>query len=523
MDTEQANLSVEQVLGILRRRALWILLCLVVVAAAAYGFSKQQTKKYTATAALSFSSNQLGQQIAGLAATSAGNLQAQQASNLELVRRGDMASRTAQQLGHGLSEQTVSSGLAVTGQGESSIVVVSSTSTSAPLAAAIANTYVKQFVTEQQDANRHFFKSALALVNKQLDRLSPSQRLGTAGAALEDRAHTLGFLSELGYNNVALAQEALVPTSPSSPKTKRNTLLGALVGLLLGLGIALLLERLDRRIREPEDLEAIYGLPMLGVVPHSGKLAAGAGVALPPAEAEAFGLIRAHLRFFNVDREVRTVVIASPAPGEGKSTVARHLAEAAARLGSRVLLVEADLRRPTLARELGIALGPGLTEVLIGAATLGEATQALPLSAARGEGGAGRTLDVLSAGAALPPNPGELLESHVMGGLLEGVRSTYDLVVIDTSPLSAVSDAFPLLTKVDGVVIVGRLGHSRGDVAERLHQVLASSGAPLLGVIANDSSTGVPSPYPTGEASAAPAAGSGQGRSSAELTPTAKA
>jgi len=126
----------------------------------------------------------------------------------------------------------------------------------------------------------------------------------------------------------------------------------------LGLGVAFLLERFDRRIREPRDLEAIYGLPLLGVVPESaalsrsGKGKKNAREALPASEAEAFHLIRAHLRYFNVDRELRTLLIASAAPGDGKTTVARHLAAAAARMGARVLLLEADLRRPTMAQQL---------------------------------------------------------------------------------------------------------------------------------------------------------------------------
>ena len=97
----------------------------------------------------------------------------------------------------------------------------------------------------------------------------------------------------------------------------------------------------------------------------------------------------------------------------------------------------------------------------------------------------GRTLDVLVAGATLPPNPGELIESHAMEAVLEQAKSTYDLVVIDTPPLTAVSDAFPLLRKVDGVIIVGRVGRNRRDVAERLHETLTGAGAPLLGVVAN--------------------------------------
>jgi succinoglycan biosynthesis transport protein ExoP len=500
MDTEQTNLSLEQVFGVLRRRGGWILLCFVLSAAVAYGLSKHQTKKYTATASLVFDNNQLGQQVAGLPAVASSNQVAQQNTNLKLVQLGDMAEKTASALGRGLTKGKVSSDLSVSAQGESNIVDVAATAPSPALAAEIANTYTGQFVKEQQNSNHAYYASALKLVNKQLAALSTKEKLSTAGLALQNRAQSLGTLAELRNGNVQVAQAASPPTAPSSPRTSRDTLLGAVLGLLLGLSVAFLFERFDRRIREPKDLETVYGLPLLGVVPESSALSRsarrkGSAAALPASEAEAFHLIRAHLRYFNVDRELQTLLVGSAAPGDGKTTVARYLAAAAARMSSRVLLLEADLRRPTIAQQLDLPSGPGISDVLIGSIALGEAIQSVDLESPSGAGASVRALDVLVAGAALPPNPGELIESHAMERLLEQAKSTYDLIVIDTPPLTAVSDAFPLLRKVDGVVIVGRVGRNRRDVAERLHETLTGAGAPLLGVIANGFKSGARGSY----------------------------
>lgn len=493
------TLSLGQALGILRRRALLVVFCVLVVAAAAYAFSKHETKKYSASASLIFSNNPLSEQIAGLAAVNSGSVLAQQASNVESVRLGDMAAKTALLLGGGLTEEKVADSVSVSGQGESSVVVVSATSSSPALAARIANTYIRQFVVEQQTANHQYFKSALALVNHQLAAIPTKQRFSAAAVALQNRAQTLRLLDELRYGNVQVAQEATPPSSPSSPKTSKNTLLGGLLGLIIGLALAFVLERVerDRRIRTPRELEETYELPLLGAVPYSTNLhrrSNGGQTTLTPAETEAFRLIRAHLRFFNVDRELRTVLIASASTGEGKSTIAANLAQTAARMGSRVLLIEADLRKPTLTRQLQINAGPGLPALLSGSASMSQATQSIPLDQHHPEQ---RTLDILTAGETPPPNPGEMLESHAMEAVLEQAKSIYDLVIIDTPPLTAVSDAFPLLRKVDGVIITGWIGRTQRENTQRLYQTLNASHAPLLGVIANATNpTHNPPTYP---------------------------
>jgi succinoglycan biosynthesis transport protein ExoP len=479
--------GLEQVLSALRRRLPLIALCAVIAAAAAYGISKRQTKKYTATASLAFSYNPLSEEIAGLPAVSSDSLVAQQASsNIELVRLGGMAAKTAGLLGHGLTAEKVASSVSVEARGESSVVSVSATAASPTLAAAIANTYTRDFVKEQQSTNREYVKTALAAVDKQLAALTRQQRNGADGLQLESRAQTLKLLEELNYGNVQLTQEAATPSTPSSPKTSKNTLLGLLLGLLVGLGLAVMLERLDRRVRRAGDLEAVYGLPLLGAVPKSAALsrsAQGPTGQMPPREAEAFRSIRAQLRFIGVGRDLRTVAIAASGPGEGTTTIACHLAEAAARLGSSVLLVDGDLRQPAIAQRFGVHPTPGLADVLAGSSSVGDATQRVGLASVNG--GVNHTLDVLVAGTA-HADPAELLESPAMEAILAQARSTYDFMIIDTPSPTIASDAFSLLTKVDGAIIVGRVGRNRRNDAENLKRLMLTSGARLLGLIANE-------------------------------------
>lgn len=502
MNSEAADQGFREAVAVLRRHGHVVIACFIIVAGAAFGLSRLQTKEYTATAALLFSNSQLAQEVAGLAASSGSNAtqQSLQDTNVQLVEIGDMAAKAASRLGRGLTKAQVKRDIAVAAQSDTNIVDVSATTPSPALSSAIANTYSGIFVSEQETANHQYYVSALATLNAQLAALSPSARSGSQGLALQERAESLATLADLPTGAVQIAAPATLPTAPSSPRTTRNTLLGALLGLLLGLGVVFLRERLDQRIREPHDLEALYGLPLLGIVPESNAFGlserrASGSHSLPTRELEAFHLIRAHLRYFRIDRRLTTLLIASAGAGEGKTTVARSLGAAAAQMGSNVLLIEADLRRPTVARRLNLNAGPGLVDVLIGATTVRSAIQVVDVETGSASSMRKRPLAVLVAGATVPPNPGELLESQAMVRLLTEAADAYDLIIIDTAPLTAVSDTFTLLRKVDGVIVVGRLGIARRDAAQRLRATLEAGGSPLLGVIANAVKTGRRSGY----------------------------
>jgi capsular exopolysaccharide synthesis family protein len=489
MKTDSDHLDIEHLLLVLRRRGWVIALLTALVAGASFVFSEHQTKQYTATASVLFEQSQINQQASGLQNTqlSPAADPTIMATNVQLLtRQAGVAAKTALIVGHGLTPSGVSSSISASEQGQTDIATLSAVSTSPVLAASIANTFTNQFIASHQAQQHAAVAQALALVQHQVAALSPQQLAGTSGQALLDREESLRILGKLQDSGVQLVTAAGAPTSPTSPKVARDTVLGLLLGLLLGLSAAVLLERLDRRMKSVEDLEAAYQLPLLAAIPQSSSYVVPGpeNSHATRGDTEVFRLLRAYLRYFNVDRELRSLLIVSSAPGDGKTTVARNLAEAAQETGTKTLLIEADLRRPNMATYYRLNTTSGLAELLIGSVDPPEAIQSIPIATRVNGSTAEVSLDVLLAGHP-PPNPAELLQSKAMADVLSWAAEHYELVVIDTPPLSVVADAVPLLAKVDGVVVVSQLGKNTHDAAAFLRERLAGVNAPLLGVVAN--------------------------------------
>jgi polysaccharide biosynthesis transport protein len=365
-------------------------------------------------------------------------------------------------------------------------VSVSATDPKPRVAALLANAFAAEYVNFRQEADRAKIDEARRRIDRQVRDLSPEDRAGERGRTLQSRAGQLRVLASLQTGNAEIVQAAKPPSSPSSPRPVRNGIVAGALALMLALAVAFLFERLDRKLRDPKEIEGIFRRPLLGAIPESRQLANGgpATEGLPDTTAEAFRLLRANLRYFNVDHDVRSVLITSAAPGDGKSTVAWSLASAAAGAGVRTLLIEADLRRPSLGPALGLAHNPGLSTVLAGEASVPEVLQQV-FVADRGNGRVSRrTMDVLLSGP-LPPNPSDLVESDRMHGILREAEHRYEFVVIDTPPTSHVSDAIPLVTQVGGVIVVGRLGRTHREAAMHLHKQLEHLDAPTLGVVVN--------------------------------------
>jgi capsular exopolysaccharide synthesis family protein len=477
--------DLEKVLVVLRRRAWLIILCVVVAGGAAFGFSKLQQKEYSASASLLFRNPGFAEDLFGTSAPGFSNDPTREAAtNEKLVGLAVVGGRAARFFPE-LSAGEVSRMVSVSAQGEADLVSVTATNPDPVLAMRVANTFARQFIAFRASTEKAKLLEAKKLAEEEFGRLSPQQQNGPRGQALSRSAEKLGILASLQTGNAELVQPARVPTSPSSPKPLRNTVIGAVLGLILGLGLAFGLERLNRKLREPEEVRAAFDVPLLATIPQSKEIDdATLGVAddaLPFAANEAFRMLRASLRYFNIDHELRAVMVTADTPEVGKSTVAWNLGRLAA-AGTNVVVVEADLRNPSFQR--GPGLSPGLAEFLTGQAPLDEVIQTRPLNPHGQDQASAGSIDVITAGS-VPPNPAELLESHVMSDLISTLGTRYDLVVIDTPPLAVVSDALPLIAHVDGVLIVVRMGRTARDAAVRLIEQLQRFKAPILGVVAN--------------------------------------
>ena len=267
-----------------------------------------------------------------------------------------------------------------------------------------------------------------------------------------------------------------VASAPTSPQTTRNLALGLLVGLLVGAGLAIARARLDRTVKEADQVTELTGAPVLGLVLRDQSLEKRhiADRAFGSRSAEDYRQLRNNLQFLNVDEPPKVIMVSSAVPSEGKTTLVVNLALALADAGRTVTIVEADLRRPKVTRYLGLVGGVGLTNILTGSADLDEVLQRY------GEGGVG----VLGAGP-LPPNPGEMLASTHMRSLLDKLRGENDFVLVDAPPLLPVADSSGLAVHMDGILLSVRYGNTRRDQVQQAAATIARVGGRILGVVLN--------------------------------------
>lgn len=505
------------------RRYLMLLLhwawlfVLLGAAAGAYGYwdSSRQTPQYSASATMLINESRNLNEYANILAS---ERLAQTYS--QLMIQLPVLEGVVEELGLPVSPSALKGRVSVNVVEDTQLMVVSVQDTDPVRAADIANTIGSVFTVQNQAFQASRYQDSKASLSAQLsqvdqqiqDTSSALYRLGVTGdaetdAELEltptqlqerDRLETNLALYRQIYatllqsyeqvrlaeiqntSNVVLVEPASPPGSPFRPDPPRDALLAAVMGLVVAAAIVLLIELLDDTIKGPEDIARHLGLPVLGLVARiDPELQSEAPLAMQQPRApivEAFRSLRTNLQFASVDRPLRRILVTSPSPKDGKSTISANLAVVFAQGGRSVILVDADLRRPAIHKRFKLSNRTGLSELFMG--PVDEAN--LPLHETTVPG-----LRLLTTGG-LPPNPAELVGSEKMQSILAALQRQADLLVIDTPPVMAVTDSAVLAARVDGVVLVIRPGETKLAASRQAVEQLRRSNAPLLGVVLND-------------------------------------
>ncbi|MCC5951648.1 MAG: polysaccharide biosynthesis tyrosine autokinase [Acidimicrobiia bacterium] len=501
------ELDPRHVLYVLSRR-VWLIAGLVLVGfASVFLVSNAQTERYEATAEVQVV------QSTGLGGTSGSRADADRnlSNEMYLMRSGVVRGEVASRLGSDVAFDRVQ----VREVPETDVVRLTVTSPSPEQARDAANTFATVYIEQRQLQVAEVFNQRAADLEAFADRLTQRVAeidtllaLGPPAAEVDAlTAERTGLIqqqtqfllraaefradADLRRDGVEVIEVASLPTDPVSPKPLRDGLVGGLIGLVLGIGLAFLLEWLDNRLRIPEQLEAVPGaVPVIGTIPMydvgGGRFSLGRGqrteralVPLDSPAAEAYRTLQTSLRFSSLGKTKQRIAVTSSSGGEGKTTVTANLAMVLAESGLRVVVISCDLRRPTIGSIFGVdETEKGLTSILLGDASPADCLVPITFDS-------GRSLYLLPAGP-LPHNPAELLGSPAFGPLLERIEAAgVDFILLDCAPVLPVSDPLAVAQNVDGVIMLAMAERTKQgsyvQALDRLHQVQAQ----IIGTVLN--------------------------------------
>lgn len=495
IEPQHRQLGLSDYLAILDRRKWIIVQSTLIVAVVAFILSAQQEKVFAASAEVFLTRQNLGSVVTGItspdvyiaperfAETQAGLARAPEVAERAIDKAG-VRNRTAGEL-LGNSD--------VRPRGNADLLGFTVDDRDPVVARQLANAYAAAFTEYRADLDTEQLSQARADLERRIGELRAEGQSGTElYRDLVDSAQQLRTMELLQTPNRVVRQAT--GAGQIAPTPNRNAILGAFVGLLLGLGIAFLWETLDKRVRTEEEIERRLGLPLLSRLPEparrSEKEARLTMIHDPQdAYAEAVRRLRTNLEFANVDRDARVIMVTSAVEREGKSTTIANLAVALARSGRNVALVDLDLRQPVLAKYFDLQGQPGITDVVLERAdlhtTIAPIRLPIPASAslsANGSVGAAGRLNVLPTGP-LPANPGELVGTQALGRVLDELRNEHDYVLIDAAPLLSVGDSMTLSARADAILVVTRLGIVNRPMLTDLSRELQGSPASKLGFV----------------------------------------
>jgi tyrosine-protein kinase len=465
-----------ELLSVLWRRKFVLIATVIVSVGIAFGLSLRSPSQYSASAQLLFRDPGFAQALFGNNLFSTGQQEPQRTTqtSIDVVTSLNVGAEAAKLLKTTEPVSALVGSIVVTPNADADIATIKATRSHPQEAAAVANAFAEGYIVYRRQTDRATVAQAEELVSQSLTTASAGEQ-----AKLAESLRQLGVLRSLQTGDAEVIARAQPDPAAVSPKPKRDALLGLIVGLLLGCGLALLVDFLDRRMKTLEDFErACPDYAVIASVPHA-PAGTRASKQLAGPTGESYRMLREGLRFLDPTGKARCYVITSADESEGKSTVAVNLASALAAIGRRVILLEADMRRPTVGTLLGLGRGmPGLSDMLVSSDDMDEFL--VPIDSQPG-------LSVLPSGT-VPPNSADLLSGGKMAEVLAFAREHADVVIIDSPPLLPVADTRVLLrlAEVDGVILIGRAGVSRRDRIRAASRVLAQSGLRVFGLVITD-------------------------------------
>lgn len=480
----------------------WRLVALIVAlcAATALAVSLSSEKLYDATALLLLRTQEPTDALNSTGGGSSRNPERDLNTEVELIKVGPTANLVRATLGLDRSRDDLLDQVEVTTSSTSDLVELRVRDPDPVLAARIANSFADVYVQSRLDSARERYREAADLAKRQLLALSSAERATAQGVELQARQRDLAIAGGLQTGGAKVVRSASVPTTASQPRPKTTTAIGLFLGLVLGIGAALALSLIDRRMKNELEVEQLFDMPILAAIPRPARRTTGFD---DPAQGEAYGLLAANLRLGSVENDNNVIMITSPSPGDGKTSVTIGVARAYARLGLSVVVIEADLRRPSFARYADVSHSIGVTGVLAGS-TLDSALLWLDADTLYpSAGNASGAIGILPAGT-VPKNPQRTLSDPKMRLLVDATRLMADIVLVDSAPLGTVNDATILAPLVDTIALVARLNHTTKDAARRAVRTVENVSTPALGVIVTDAGAPERNVYESSNSAAAP-------------------
>jgi succinoglycan biosynthesis transport protein ExoP len=473
------------------RRGAWVIVLMVALGGAAgYYLSVRQSKLFEASAHVFLNSQDLATSLSNIQLPSQDPVREAQ-TQADLARTLLVAERAIKLAGtKGVTPDALLENSSVTPASNADLLTFTVDDEDPARAVLLSTSYAKGYTSYRRAIDTDSLVRARREVQERITELDTlGERRSALYANLAEKYQQLRTMEVLQQSNALLVRTARSATQ-IQPKPERNSILGGVLGFVLGIGIAFLLDALNTRVRSSREIEEQIDLPLLGRIPEprrsrpAERLVMLANAHGP--QAETYRILAANLDFVNVDRDARSIMITSARHEEGKSTTLANLAIALALAGRRVVLVDLDLRRPTLHKLFDLSDPAGLTQVLVRKTSLEDALIPVPILEQRGDAGGNGSvaglLEVLPAGPT-PPNPAEAIRSHAVAEILSDLERRADVLLVDAPPLLGLSDSISLSARVDALIIAVRLQGLRRGVLEELTRVLDTVPTVKLGYV----------------------------------------